>query len=279
MHRFLIVLVILFVGNMNASSQESGDHKPIAQKEQKSEQNQTAPKNESSPIKKQKSEPVKETGKKPDTYPDEKLNIDRQIAEYTGQLAVFTKWLVIVTAILAAIAIWQGLQLKSTVWAMRDDYVSTHRPKIRIKHVYITSEVWGNKPIEIKLVIVNIGITPALILKMNLETTILPEGNRLPPRETYSERDKTISLDKLDSGMTVALPNITRRDLSMEDHPRLLNRSWRLYCYGFVEYTDTEGRIRKTAFCRIWEPPSGVGSAGAPGRFVKYDDPDYEYQD
>ena len=53
----------------------------------------------------------------------------------------------------------------------------------------------------------------------------------------------------------------------------------RLHCYGHVDYLDADGRFRKTAFCRVWVPPVGVGSFSEPGRLILENDPDYEYQD
>ena len=158
-------------------------------------------------------------------------------------------------------------------------YQEGHRPMIRTKHVYITSDVWGNKPIEIKLVVVNVGLGPAIINAMNMRAVILPDGVKLPPREEYPEGHKRVSIDELTSGITIALPAFTTIQLSLEDHPRLMDGSKKLWCHGFVEYLDREKRMRKTAFCRVWEPPNGVGALGAPGRFVKVEDPDYEYQD
>jgi hypothetical protein len=164
--------------------------------------------------------------------------------------------------------------------ALSNQFSATHRPVIRIKHLYITSDVWGDKPVEIKLVIVNVGITPAIVVKMNLDLVILNAGAKLPPRTTqYPTPDKVLREPQIPSGVTVALPRITRHNLSSEDHARLVDGTKKLWCFGFVEYADTDNRIRTTAFCRIWEPPSGPGALGSPGRFVPVLDPDYEYQD
>ncbi len=210
-----------------------------------------------------------------------KLDITSQNKQ-TGAYEESSKWVDPITwftLVLAVANILLWWTTKNSVDLARDEFVSTHRPIIRIKHVYITSEVWGGKPIEIELVIVNSGITPAIIRHMNLETTILSAGKQLPPRPDFSEPDKTISREKVDSGFSIALPKMTIRELSMDDHPRLMDGTKKLYCYGHVEYSDAAGRIRKTAFCRIWEPPTGTGALNEPGRFVKYDDPDYEYED
>lgn len=198
---------------------------------------------------------------------------------WSDPVATFTGALFLATLGLIGTGIVQWKALSDTVRAMGDDFASTHRPKMRIKHVYITSEIWGGKPIEIKLVIVNIGITAAVIRVMNLKTIILTAGTQLPPRPTFSDPDKTISLDKVESGITLALPKMTRRDLTAEEHPRLMDGTKKLYCYGFVEYADSRERIRKTAFCRVWVPPTGAGAFSEAGKFVEHPDSDYEYQD
>lgn len=209
----------------------------------------------------------------------QKSESDRNLVYWTRVLAVLALLQFLALAVHALIFRSQSRRLKESVGAMRDEFISTHRPHIRVKHVHVTSEVAGGKPMEIKLVIVNAGITPATVRSMNLETSILTSDKRLPPRPKYSQPHKALARDRLDSGMTIALPNMTSRNLTIDEHPRLMDGSRILYCYGFVEYTDIAGRIRTTAFCRVWEPPVGVGALSEPGRFVQVNDPDYEYQD
>lgn len=164
--------------------------------------------------------------------------------------------------------------------AARSEFVASHRPEIAIRHVYITSEVWGEKPIEVKLVIVNKGLTPAVISQMNVNLVILPKGTRLPPRPQYPEQPKAIEEPQLESGRWVALPRIVKKEsISHEDNSKIRGGTHKLYCHGFVEYFDVEGRIRRTSFCRVWQPPDGPGAFSESGRFIAHDDPDYEYQD
>lgn len=69
--------------------------------------------------------------------------------------------------------------------------------------------------------------------------------------------------------------------LTDEQNVSIRNRTRMLYCTGFVEYTDANNWIRKTAFCRVFKASLAPGSSENPGRFVmpKADESDYEYTD
>src|SRR5207244_6429081 len=94
---------------------------------------------------------------------------------------------------------------QASVQVAQTQFIATHRPKIRIKHVYIPDQVWADKPIEIKLVVVNVGLTSALIREMNIEAATLTKFKRLPPRPHFSDASKRVNEMELKSGMTLAL--------------------------------------------------------------------------
>jgi len=165
--------------------------------------------------------------------------------------------------------------------AARQEFVASHRPMIRVKHLHITSEIWGDKPIDVKLIITNIGITPAIIRFMSVDTAILGAEKTLPGRPVFSNPNRAVSQDisRVESGGSLILPRITVRQLSMNEHPRIMDGSLKFYCFGVVDYLDADGRTRQTGFCRVWEPPRGPNALSEPGKFVLHPDPDYEYQD
>ena len=72
-------------------------------------------------------------------------------------LALFTGLLVVVTAVLVAVGISQSSQLKQAVDASRNDFASTHRPKVRVKHLWLASDIWQGESILVNLTLVNNG--------------------------------------------------------------------------------------------------------------------------
>lgn len=112
MRYFFAFAVLLFVGS--AWSDIPTDHKSIAQKEKKTEKPNNSATLDTSSLEKTKREAVKEASEKTDPHAESKLSTEGELVKYTAQLSLdterladFTKFLVIVTAILAAIAIGQ----------------------------------------------------------------------------------------------------------------------------------------------------------------------------
>jgi hypothetical protein len=164
--------------------------------------------------------------------------------------------------------------------AAKDAFLATHRPEIRVKHVYNTSE--GIRPLKIKLILVNVGLTPAIIQHLNVQARVLPVDKNLPPRPDFPVADNRVvpnTVRQLESGAEVILPGVVQREVTEAEHPQIMNGVLRLYCYGRVVYHDIKGLKRETAFGRLWEPPVGMGSLSEPGRFRDTYDPDYEYHD
>jgi len=218
-----------------------------------------------------------------------KRTFEDPVAFYTLVLSIFTGSLAIISIVQIGFLIRAEETSRKTAQAAKDsadaarqEFISTHRPRIRIKHVFLTSEIWEKEEIEIKLIIVNIGDTPAHIIECCVCTAVLETASKLPARPEYGGMRFTPEREKLPSGKTYIFPKLSdSRVLSDADSSAIRNGSRRLYCYGFVEYLDVseERRLKTTAFCRVLEPPASPVSYQDVGRFVKYDDPNYEYQD
>jgi hypothetical protein len=71
----------------------------------------------------------------------------------------------------------------------RDEFLSSHRPRMRLKHVWLTHNTdWRlGRPLEVNLDVVNIGNTEGLISWINFESVLVPDGERLPQRPPYDE--------------------------------------------------------------------------------------------
>ena len=277
MQGLLIAILALLIGVSNVSSQEASNHKPITQKQQKTEQKQAPPENIPVPVQETKSEVIKDTSKKPDNHPDERLDIDRQLAEYTRQLASFTLALVVVTAILAGIAIWQGIQMKATVSLAREEFNATHRPRIVVRRISPIEE--GGAITGIQYTVHNVGDTECTITAISDQIWMPGAAKDLPAIPAYSPpREQSISLEC--NGSTAITHLDTESEFigelnflfgfAEESNPERVSIP-RLLFLGYVNYIDRAGTKRQTAFLRQFNFTTK--------RFDPIIHPEYEYQD
>src|SRR6266571_8583058 len=171
--RWFLFALLLLVGM--ADSQEAGSNKAVAEKDHKAEQRKADADKRPALVKKPKAKPENKTGKKADGNPDEKLNIDRQVAEYTRQLAIYTEdvsrftfWLVIATIVIASIGMLQWWETRNIAKRQLRAYIGT-RP----------SNLGSGNPMEATYEIRNHGQTPAYSLLDNAVLEICPYP--LPP--------------------------------------------------------------------------------------------------
>jgi len=193
--------------------------------------------------------------------------------------AIFTGLLVVVGALTAAVLIGQSYFLRRSVNLARDEFISTHRPKIRIRHVWIRGRIGPSKRITIDVVVVNSGISPAFLREFNAKVLIQPSDRILPQEPYFMDNTKaTMSDYSLLSGIPYVFKDRPGEHLTTDDANGVLQQTHVMYCYGYVEYADAAHNIRKTAFFRrlkVVEIPDGKIVV----RFEKEDDPDYEYED
>jgi hypothetical protein len=176
---------------------------------------------------------------------------------------------------------------KTAVDLANKEFISTHRPRVRLKHAWFTDQTaWRlNGPLEINLDLVNVGNTSAHIVWINYQSLVVPAGQRLPQRPPYDEplpvgatpitRFKTTA--DLPSGITLARP-VCDGILDQQEIHDILWGTQQLYLIGTIEYWDYAG-LRQTAFCRRFTYQSYPPAAGDMGRFEKENDSDYEYDD
>src|SRR6266702_8322704 len=178
MHWFLLALAL---GIGTVQSQEARYNKTVAQEQEKAEQRKADANKRPALVKKPKAKPENKTGKKADSNPDEKLNIDRQVAEYTRQLAVYTEdvsrftlWLVIATIVIASIGMLQWWETRNTAKRQLRAYVGVRPSTLKI----VTTWEWIFD-------ITNYGQTPAYRLIDNAIVDICPYP--LPPKFPFPE--------------------------------------------------------------------------------------------
>ena len=188
--------------------------------------------------------------------------------------AISTLVLAAFTIVLAWVGYCQARLIRKSIDLARDEFLSTHRPKIRIKHVWLLNEALHyNEALKVRVVCVNKGRTTAIISDYSVEFFVVKDHRSLP----IDPKMAPINVNgfALQSGISLPLPDISY-DLSEADEIGIRREGSKLYCAGVVHYSDGIGRIRTTAFCRLYQLPDSLVGAG---RFVAVDNPDYEYQD
>jgi hypothetical protein len=193
-------------------------------------------------------------------------------------VAYFTLWLVGFTGVLAVSTIGLWIVTWRSVQLARDEFYSTHRPKIRIKHLWLENDIWHDEPIAATLTLVNVGTVEATLRQVGIRYEVVGKDRPLPPIPTiepfyYSEA-------KIACGLNYPLPKIENGPtLTKEEAFDILQERSQLYCIGYVSYQDNAGRTRITGFCRVLTFPKDFIAHLDSGRFRVFDDPDYEYED
>jgi hypothetical protein len=167
----------------------------------------------------------------------------------------------------------------ATATTARAEFQSTHRPKIRIKHLLLASDVWGDEKIIVNLTCVNTGTAEAVMHEVGLRYEVV-RTDRLIPIDPKIRALRRYQGGRLECGRNWTVENIDANfSLSNEQNTQIQNGQSKLYCVGYVSYVDSADRMRITGFCRVLTfPPDAVAHVGNT-RFRKFDDPDYEYED
>jgi hypothetical protein len=211
-------------------------------------------------------EAAKKTGQKGDECKSfwERTTYD-PIAFFTLVLAISTAGLWVATALLYRAG-------ERQFRLAREEMLSTHRPKIRIKAVFLMNQIVGHdEPIIIRVACVNTGATDAALVSYGISLMVIPRGVALPPDWKIPNVPVQCPLP---NGITVALPDFCD-SITAEQEIRVRHAESDLYCLGYLHYWDGLGRSRMTAFCRRF----AFDATARRGRFVATNDPDYEYAD
>ena len=203
----------------------------------------------------------------------------------TAITAAATVAIFIFTRKLAQISKKQGRLTRKSIELARAEFLSSHRPKIRIKHVFLETEVWDTNLLQTRIHIVNSGNTKAILKGCQFSAIVaedghLPrltnmkhitiDGDLMPGRNT----DFSLPLDQAE-----AVQGEFNRDIIKEGKKKL-------FFVGGVFYTavgagDVKEHQHLTAFCRVlrFNDPNDPKLKGA--RFLPLEKPDadYEYED
>ena len=220
-------------------------------------------------------------------------------------LAYYTLWLMGFTGVLAFATIGLGIatvglyftgekQLKAVMRAglrqsrdtkesirlARDEFLSTHRPKIRIKHCVVTGDIWQNEPIIIALTCVNHGTSDAFLQQIGVKYFVVRNDRQLPI-EPEIPAVFGAGKERLRGGLNYTFGGINSgRVLTPRENDAIQKAEARLFCVGYVSYFDGADRMRITGFCRVLTFPKSASIAHRDNcRFSVFNDPDYEYED
>jgi len=258
-------------------AQEPSSGQAVGDQQRKARQHQDTLKFDTSSLEKAIRESVREASEKPDGHGDEKLQIDRQIKEYTGQLATYTDrlsfytfLLAVATAILGAIGIWQGIQLKRSVDLGREEFIASHPPVLETRRFQFRQE--PNDVCGVEFVIGNTGLTRAEISLDHVHLRIVT------PLQLVEI--KALSFPQYQEGGANALtkrryePNerqaqfIAIGDVTLETLGQIMTGERVLIAFGRIQYRDPGGVERERLFWREFNSDLN--------RFERYNDLDYD---
>jgi len=189
---------------------------------------------------------------------------DLIIAFFSYVLAVATGWLG-----WATIGLWR---------ASNDEFTASHRPKIRIKHLWLTGDLWQGEPIVVKLTCVNYGTAVALLQEVGIKFHIIRNDRSLP--EPKIDAVHRAGGARLECGPNYEFPPYDNGTiLTPEQNVEIQKGRSKLFCVGYVSYQDGAGRMRITGFCRVLTFPDAALAHIGNCRFRVFPDPDYEYED
>jgi hypothetical protein len=204
-------------------------------------------------------------------------------------------WLEIWTAALVGVGLlqlaafsWQGVQLRKTVQASEktvkaaeDEFKATHRPKIRVKHVWLTSDLWQGEKITVNVWYVNNGTSNAVFHETGVRFVVVRNDRSIPFNPRITGLNFDLPNREIECGRNWELQGLTDGTvLTPEQNVEIQQGKSRLYCIGYVAYSDKAGRLRITGFCRVLRFLKGSILAHKDnGRFRKYPDRDYKYED
>lgn len=197
-------------------------------------------------------------------------------------LALFTFFLVGVGCI-------QGGLIRRQIKLARDEFLSSHRPKIRIKHVFLETEVWNTGLLKVEIHFVNSGNTNAILKSFRFDVLVTEDDGRLP-RQAKKMAQNTIGIKgELPPGVNWKTPIPLDRSFTLKerfDQDIIMARNKKLFFVGAIVYAGVAAEKIKeqehtTAFCRelCFNDPNKPTLEGT--RFVPLEKPDsdYEYED
>lgn len=158
-------------------------------------------------------------------------------------------------------------------------FLSTNRPRMRVKHIWLQRDLEAGKPIMIEVVTVNAGTTEATVIEFDVVTHVAPKAKH-PPNEPFKGRIPHSRSYILPSGKTLDWAARPAGEITLSEIRDIRNGLAYLFCFAYVDYIDTAvpPTPRKTSCCRVFDPSLGAASSFG-GTFKQAEESEYEYED
>ena len=161
----------------------------------------------------------------------------------------------------------------SSVDVARQEFISTHRPKIVVRRVSC-DEAMSNAPeisLQLHLTMTNVGATSATIYEISAILIDIPSS--LPAGPPYGDHSTwKIVLNGGESHTDIVHISTSNDIVGKFNHADGFGSCvTSIYCLGYIMYEDSLHRRYRTAFMRRYNAETK--------RFYGVIDPDYEYQD
>lgn len=197
---------------------------------------------------------------------------EEAIARYNKWLAIFTLILAIATIGLGGATAGLYLSGQNQIELARQEFLSSHRPKIAVKHVWFRSTLTYKTPIIASVTCINAGTSDAFFFEYGAGFFVITGHHLALPVDPAWPITGNLKGFRLESGISVAMPDLTGTIDALQER-EIRAGTMRLFCAGYVHYRDGLGKNRTTAFCRLLEPTTD----GSRFAIIKDCNPDYEY--
>ena len=209
-----------------------------------------------------------------------KRTFEDPVSFYTLVLAGFTGILGLGTLGLWYVTLQAARSTRDAVELGREEFVSSHRPHLRVRNVVVHkqsspgfhAEIFAPRRLVMgQIYITNIGDTAATVMDAHCEVFITTTN--LPMERPYEGKDGNSSFrSRIESGASVPLPFSSESEISTQQSDDIQSGGNHLaYVLGWIEYSDDRSVARRTAFCRLYDFETG--------RFSVIDDADYEHEE
>ncbi len=218
---------------------------------------------------------------------DSQAATDRLAARMFELQAALLLFLLLLTGAL----LYQGFWARRGTLQMARQFALTHRPNLRIRHIWRQGELARGTPVTVDLLVVNTGLVPAVVKEVRIAMVVLPNGREVPP-DLLSLRHKTgifpviidgARIPHIVSGGSYLFAGLTDgKALSAKQNDELRDRTSKLYLVGSIEYQDCfNAGLRTTGFCRYLAviDQRAVPAFTDVGRFRLVEESEYEFED
>ncbi len=211
--------------------------------------------------------------------------------QLTARMFELQATLLLFLLLLTFALLYQGYWARRGSLAASRQFALTHRPNLRIRHIWRQGELAPGAPVTVDLLVVNTGLVPAVVKQVRLAMVVLPNGREVPA-DLLSLRRKTGIFPVIIEGERIApivsggsylFAGITDgKALTRKQNDELRDRTSKLYLVGSIEYQDIySSGLRTTGFCRYLAviDQRAVPAFSDVGRFRLVEESEYEFED